>query len=1136
MGIGHKSMRGEEILTYNHDLLNKEQLLKELDLLGYSDRMKRMALLGRQYKGDADFSALLISLLESGTAYEAHLALTGAGVVNDARAVLFALKHPKAGVRGRAARLLPEVVTAPDFSVESEIVQMSYHCRRQLLRSIVNTRRQDWAERLLPLVLDRWGAQEASLLLAACSGETVRSRLPELGYALRHWRLVTKRYPDLAAAYFKNALQNATHREKVSVWWTLSSAIEVLSVSRPAVVLECALKLGPTDMIHPVLKLQLGILIQASPADVFELLTREDAREQLLNQGIPAGVLKKRRWFTTAQWTTLTTLLADRPEHVAKVLDTLAPSCRVAMFDAAYKEDERKTRMFPMPLLDVLPHRLRDKEAARMLGLRDVRDHRDSMLETAARRFIANAREKLVQAVQVSNSDERAAAYAHLVRSTALSRSGMDETLRFLTRIKNDQDPVRWQVMVELSNCPAPMFKEEHVNDLTVLVDSVVEARDTSYGTRSATEKLAFALLREHALEPKSELFKFALRTFGRLTMRDGQLALFSMDWESIPSSALEALFDEIYAFGVEANKRENVSVVLRMANLFGKAVDRLPKLQLLLEELLDSKTVSPQAVHYWLAPYRTRDERVRELLDRDPSFISFHDVFMHLHLKRQEWLDPFISGQIIQGKHLSGKTIYVVPAHNGFHRWLPRQQKALASLLERVALDAKRSFHERAAAMRSLAVMPDYRSNQFEVLLQDQEVHVVEAALHAYSLEEEPEKALPVLLGNLDGDRARVAMYSIPRCMRRVSPMMLTSTLSDLLSREKLKITVRKEVIRLLGAHKSSESMALLIREYEKPNVHKDVMIAIGHAARQWLDNERSWSMMRAMAASPQRDIARSLLNQYPGGLPVEARPRYLQLITEIAGHPDAVVAREAFQAMSYWVNGSEEKVAASTGRAILDMEDNARWKAAMDTLVVACRDGKVNDRVISVCTQLAGMETRAEWNAAPERDLPQRQRLAALIDKLTSLPLNARRVLIPLYTGLIDALKSQETLKPAVIKLYLAMVEWSEADQAALHLDPVIQVVDTHPYLLDHVYRQIAQAANASKAYWSPEAMLDLVDHLRDRQSFAAQYFGLSLMQVAGAALLWNQACTDRLRAYRKHEHEAIRLAALDIWTVRE
>ncbi|MFS0860651.1 HEAT repeat domain-containing protein [Paenibacillus taichungensis] len=1124
------------MMTDNKDLINKEQLLMELDSLGYSDKMKRMALLGSQHAGDADYSMLLLSLLENGTAYEAHLALTGAGVVNDARAVVVALQHPKAGVRGRAARLLPEVVTDPDFSIESEIALMSYHCRRQLLRSIVNTYRQDWAERLLPLVLDRWGAQEASLLLAVCGEETVRSRLSELGYALLNWRLLTKYYPDLVGAYFKNALQHATHREKPGIWWTLSSAIEVLSISRPATVLECALKFGPTDTIHPVLKQQLGILIQASPEDVFELLTREETRVYLLNHGVPAGVLKKRKWFTTAQWTTLAALLADQPVHLAKVLDSLAPSCREAMFDAAYKEDERKKRIFPMTLLDVLPHRLRDKEAARMLELRDIRDHRDNKLETTARRLIVNAREQLEQAVQVSNSDERAAAYAHLVRSTALSRRGMDETLRFLNRIKNDQDPVRFVVMAELSNCPAPMFKQEHMDDLTVLVDSVIEARDTSYGTRSATERLAFAILREHALEPNSELFKFALRTFGRLTMRDGQFALYSMDWDSIPSSALEALFDEIYAFAVDANKRENTGVVLRMADLFGKSVDRLPKLQLLMEELLQAKTVSPQAIHYWLAPYETRDARVRELLDRDPSFISFHDVFMHLHLKRQEWLDPFISGEIIKGKHLSGKTIYVVPAHNGFHRWLPRQQKAFASLLERVALDGKRSFHERASVMRSLASMPDYRSDQLEVLLQDEEVHVVEAALYAYSLWEEPEKALPVLLNNLDGDRARVAMYSIPRCMRRVSPVMLTSLLSDLLNREKLKITVRKEAIRLLGAYKSEKSMELLIREYEKPNVHKDVMIAIGHAARQLLDDDRSWTMMRAMASSPQRDIARSLLNQYSGGIPVDSRPRYLDLIIEIAGHADPIVAREAFQAMSLWVNGSEEKVVASASKTILDLEDNARWRSALNTLIVACRDGKVNGRVISVCTQLAETETKAEWNAAPERDLPERQRLLALIDELASLPPHARRVLVPLYTGMIDVLQSQETLKPAVIKLYLAMVEWNQPDQAALHLDPVIQMVDTHLYLLNYAYRQIGRSANASQAYWSPEAILELVDQLSVRQSYAAQYIGLSLLKIAGTSLMWNQTCSERLRAYRSHEHEAIRMAALDIWTVLE
>ena len=156
------------------------------------------------------------------------------------------------------------------------------------------------------------------------------------------------------------------------------------------------------------------------------MLTREDTREYLLNHGVPAGVLKKRKWFTTAQWTTLVALLADKPVHLAKVLDTLAPSSREAMFDAAYKEDERKTRIFPMPRWMYCRTDCATRKRLNA-GARDIRDHRDDMLKTTARRFIGNAREKLEQAVQVS-SDERATAYAHLVRSTALSRSGMDET------------------------------------------------------------------------------------------------------------------------------------------------------------------------------------------------------------------------------------------------------------------------------------------------------------------------------------------------------------------------------------------------------------------------------------------------------------------------------------------------------------------------------------------------------------------------------------------------------------------------------------------------------------------------------------------------------------------------------------
>lgn len=1116
--------------------LSRERVLKELDVIGYSDRMKQMATWGCQYKGEAAYSDLLISLLKSDSAYEGHLALTGAGVTHDARAVLAALSHGKAGVRCRAAKLLPEIITDSDFLIESEIVSMSHECRRQLLRSVVITRRQDWAERLLPLVLDSWGGHEAATLLAACSEKTARGRLPELGYGVLNWKMLTQRHPDIVADYFHDVLQKATQREKTFVWWRFSSAIEMLCALKPSIVLECALEHGPMDVLHPVLRSRLGMLMEVSSEGVFKLLMREEARGDLLTHGIPVGVLKKNKLFSIEQWSKLTSLLAEQPLHVAKVLDTLAPSLRGLVFEATYGEDERRMRVFPTPLLDVLPHRLRHREAARMLDLRDIRERRDRTLDITARLFIANARENLEKATTVSGADERAVAYAHLIRGTALSRSGMDETLRFLTRIKNDQDPVRNSVMVELSNCPPTLFKEDHIGELTLLVDSVIEARDTSYGTRTATENLAFAILCYHAFQPESSLFQFALRTFARMAMRDGHFMLRSMNWDRMPDHVLNIIFDEFYTLGVEAHKRESHTYILRMAASFGKSVERLPKLQRLLKELLQVKDAAPQAVRYWLAPRKTRDERVQEMLDSDLSFISFHEVFMHLHLKRQEWLEPFIAGTVIKGKHLSGKSIYLVPASDGFHRWLPRQQKALATLLEKVALDAKRNFYERSAAMRSLAKMPDYYSDKLKKLQQDEEVQIAEAALHACSLWEDPEKALPLLLENLDGDRARVAMYAIPRCARRMKPQAMTSMLADLLNRDKLKITVRKEAIRLLGAFKSSENMAILLREYEKPNSHKDVVIAIGHAARQWLEDERSWAILSSMALSPERDIARSLLYQNPRELPLKDRPRYVQWIAENGSHADADVAQEAFRAMNLWADGNEALLATAAGKAILDMENSSRWKAALDTLIMVCRDGVVNEQVISICKQLGAMETIVEWNAAADRDLPQRQRLLALVDKLVSLPQHERQGLVPLYEGMIGVLAVMEAMQSAVIKLNVAIIEWNSVDRAVVCLNHVIQIASTKPHLLDYAYRRIVQTLNASKGQWTAEVLLSIVDRLNGQSPFEAQYIGLSLLQVAGKSLLWNQSSADRLRAYRKHEHETIRMVAMDMWTVLE
>ncbi|NLO38491.1 MAG: HEAT repeat domain-containing protein, partial [Ruminiclostridium sp.] len=113
-------------MLFNHSIPGKKDLLKEFDSLGYSARVKKMAMLGRDNAQSKQYLDLLTSLLQDGT-YEGHLALIGALTIKNSNIILSALKHPMASVRKTAAGFLADL--ASDDDIVQEIENLSQDCR-----------------------------------------------------------------------------------------------------------------------------------------------------------------------------------------------------------------------------------------------------------------------------------------------------------------------------------------------------------------------------------------------------------------------------------------------------------------------------------------------------------------------------------------------------------------------------------------------------------------------------------------------------------------------------------------------------------------------------------------------------------------------------------------------------------------------------------------------------------------------------------------------------------------------------------------------------------------------------------------------------------------------------------------------
>src|ERR1022692_1764782 len=821
-----------------------KSLQAEFDRGTHHGRVRRMALLGRDEAGSPGLAGLLDQLTGLG-GYWHQLALVAAVAGSDGERLVAALSSDYPQVRSYAFR---HVVLAGDNvdDLFGGYGQASAVERRRLGRLMCSAGRPDVAERLVRLCREMGLENEAAALLPGCGSSFAAAELPELDHAVRSWAMLGRRHPFVLLDYLRASLQAGTRSRREELWQSW----------------------GPV----PVLRERLGALVRAFPSRATRLLLRAEHLAASSCGGLPRPVLINAAALPQEDRLAWAIAVRDSPQHVAALLERLPPSERGNLFAATYRNVDTTAMRWPDALLEALPAATRAAETRRMLALRAVAEDPAEALATASFLPAAQARPILEKALGAAQADDRADAYRLLVACTRRSRSAdeLGATLVLLRRLRNEQDPVRLAAAVALAAVPAHLFADAHLPDVLLFAETVAVARDSSQATVGQLRRLILSLLKELPPDAPAARRDMVLAALDRLAGPAGTMT-FGQIGRELRTGAEHNLLAALLPRLLEDASRDRFALTIALASGLGRRGWDLDALQSLLRRATKAPADSTvrRAVDLWLAPPRTRGDRVGELVADDPSTVTLAAVLSAATARRQDLLDVLFRPRPLKGRFLTGKVRYVPIIASGLSRWLPRQHSAYADALIKLIGDSADNPWTRAAAVRALARIPQIGAERVEPFLASPAADVVEAALAGLAWTDQPETQLVRLLGVASGDPGRVAIPAATRCARFTRPRVLGAALDAVLASPTAKITARKEAIRLLARHRPPGALERLVAVAAQDGVHRDVRIAIGRSLRLFLDDPRAWTILTAQAnASASPDEARALVDTLPGHL----------------------------------------------------------------------------------------------------------------------------------------------------------------------------------------------------------------------------------------------------------------------------
>ncbi|RKH51232.1 hypothetical protein, partial [Corallococcus llansteffanensis] len=700
-----------------------------------------------------------------------------------------------------------------------------------------------------------------------------------------------------------------------------------------------------------------------------------------------------RRTVTEAWSAAVDTSPAWGTELMAQLQD---PAVREHVFQRWSAAVRNRDGVIPLGHLERLPVDLREREARRHLHEVVALGTRAEARFVYARLLPWDeALGELRGALGHPDAGMRGAALGSLLALPGLrpdEPAWMAPALAMVLARKNEQDPVRGTMLQALAEWPRRMWKAEHTEALGRILRDALDAADLSSSTAQVAERLlvrafgadpawgapwlgTFLKERGHLqdaglghrlkdeevrraapyllalakgwaererggplLQLAASLGKRAALVPGlsewlvsvRDATPDGRLAVALSQWlskedrprfEATLAGALRrwrdrGWDDEVVALALREPRdvplhRELVAELERVALRLGK----------------------PSANALWLLRSRAWedfDRMLPTLLKRDESAIAIPVVREYLHRRRQDLLGPFLAAPVITGQFATGATHWLLPFDSGFFRWTAEQNRAYSRALSKLCEDLERDTPTLLLAVTRLAALDWAPMDALQAMADDARPAVQERALRVLARCDQGQ-GVPTLLKCLEDKRARIAIYGLRRAFNGMPPARVLALLADVpLS----KVTVAKEVVRLLGELRSEAAYARLL-ELDALPLHRDVRIALLRALWDHLDREPTWAVFEH-AVTGEDAIMASRVGDIPADRLTEALDaRLCALLAKVLARPEPDARITLLQRAAWLQVKDRERVflAACGARLVSPFDDEVR--AAMGALV---------------------------------------------------------------------------------------------------------------------------------------------------------------------------------------------------------